>query len=317
MKTNCTYKYETLFGPVPSRRLGISLGVDLVPHKTCTLDCVYCECGSTNHLTVKRKEYVRVDQVKEELTNYLSSHPAIDHITFSGSGEPTLNDGIGDLLQFLNRDYPQYAVALLTNSTLLDQPIVRRQVMHADVVMASMDAVTPKPFRQVNRPHHALDLEAIINGLIAFRKMYLGQLMIEYFLVDGCNASLDELLVYKNRLTRIGADGVLLNTLDRPGTEAWVQPVEANRIKKISDFLEGAEIVKYETAQRKRRMQSQNLNIIERLVKTVKRRPCTATDVSQIIGLDIETVEALLDQLVASNILVMKQMKRGRFYMAT
>ena len=93
MKSDCTFKYKTLFGPVPSRRLGISLGVDLVRHKTCSLDCVYCECGATTHLTMKRKEYVSVDRVKNELVDYLSRDKKINFITFSGSGEPTLNDG--------------------------------------------------------------------------------------------------------------------------------------------------------------------------------------------------------------------------------
>ena len=152
MTTDCTFKYKTLFGPVPSRRLGISLGVDLVRHKTCSLDCVYCECGATTRLTTKRREYVSVDRVKEELAVYLSRHEKIDYITFSGSGEPTLNDGIGDVMHFLKSDYPQYKIALLTNSTLFDHSEVRRQIKDADVVMASLDAATKTRFRQVNRP---------------------------------------------------------------------------------------------------------------------------------------------------------------------
>jgi wyosine [tRNA(Phe)-imidazoG37] synthetase (radical SAM superfamily) len=153
MTTDCTFKYKALFGPVPSRRLGISLGVDLVHHKTCSLNCVYCECGATTHLTTKRKEYVSVDQVKSELVDYLSRNKTIDFITFSGSGEPTLNDGIGDVIHFLKSDYPQYNVALLTNSTLFHQLAVRRQIKDADVVMASLDAASEAQFRQVNRPH--------------------------------------------------------------------------------------------------------------------------------------------------------------------
>ncbi len=315
MSTDCTIKYKTLFGPVPSRRLGISLGVDLVCHKTCSLDCVYCECGATTHLTTKRKEYVAVDRVKDELVNFLSRDEKIDFITFSGSGEPTLNEGIGDVIQFLKTDYPQYKVALLTNSTLLDQPAVRRQVKDADVVMASMDAATEAQFRRVNRPHPYLDFDSINDGIAAFRKMFCGRLLMECFLVKDCNDSAQELLEIRTLLERIDADGVLLNTLDRPGTEAWVQPVGQKRLKEISDFLVGAEIVNYESTRPVRAMGHGDL--MARLVSTVRRRPYTAQDVSQIIGLDVETLQPVLDQLVASNQLAMKQMDRGLFYMAS
>ncbi len=314
MNTDSTFTYKTLFGPVPSRRLGISLGVDLVPHKTCSLDCVYCECGATNHLTVKRKEYVSVDRVKAELAAYLSQNEKIDHITFSGSGEPTLNEGIGDVIQFIKSDYPQYKVALLTNTTLFDQFAVRRQVKAADVVMASLDAATEAQFGRINRPHPKLDLNSIVDGVAAFRKIFSGRLLMEYFLVNGCNDSVEELIQIKRILKRIDADGVLLNTLDRPGTESWVKPVGSERLKDISVFLEGAEIVKYEIDQPE--MAIRHDDLMERLVSTVRRRPYTVRDVSQIIGIDVETVRPVLDQLVASNQLAKKQMDRGIFYMA-
>jgi wyosine [tRNA(Phe)-imidazoG37] synthetase (radical SAM superfamily) len=315
MTTDCTFKYKALFGPVPSRRLGISLGVDLVHHKTCSLNCVYCECGATTHLTTKRKEYVSVDQVKNELVDYLSRNKKIDFITFSGSGEPTLNDGIGDVIHFLKSDYPQYNVALLTNSTLFHQPAVRRQIKDADVVMASLDAASEAQFRQVNRPHPDLDLKEMINGIRAFRKTFSGRLLMEYFVVKGCNDSAEELVKLKKIIDSIHADGILINTLDRPGTESGIEPVGSNQLKDISDFLEGAEIVRYKPVQPEITVRHEDL--MARLVSTFRRRPYTARDVSQIIGLDVETVQPVLDQLVASNQLVMKQMDRGLFYMVS
>jgi wyosine [tRNA(Phe)-imidazoG37] synthetase (radical SAM superfamily) len=315
MNKDCTFKYKTLFGPVPSRRLGVSLGVDLVHHKTCSLDCVYCECGATTHLTTKRKEYVSVERVKDELAAYLSRHEKIDHITFSGSGEPTLNEGIGDVIRFLKTDYPRYKVALLTNSTLFDRPAVRRQVKDADVVMASLDAGTEPLFKQVNRPHPSLELTAIINGIGEFRKIFDGRLLMECFLVKGCNDTAEELMQLKTILKRIQADGILLNTLDRPGAEAWVRPVEPDWLKKISDFFEDAEIVTYSTAPHE--TATGHKDLLMRLVSTIRRRPYTAQDVSRIMGLDLETVQTALDQLVASNQLVVKRMERGRFYMAS
>lgn len=315
MNIDCTFPYKTIFGPVFSRRLGISLGVDLVRHKTCNMDCVYCECGATTHLTNKRKAYVPVDLVKAELTAYLSRNEKIDCITFSGSGEPTLNDGIGEIIRFLKSDYPQYKLALLTNSSLLDRPAVRQAVMDVDVVMASLDVATDESFKRVNRPHPILDLNAIIEGIAAFRKMCRGRLWIECLLVDGCNDSTSELVKLRTILGDIDAHGVILNTLDRPGTESWVQPVAAGKLKDISDFLEGAEIVKYGSAAPEKAIGHEDL--LARLIETVRRRPYTAQDVSLIMGLDVETVQSVLDQLVASKKLSIKRMNRGLFYVAS
>jgi wyosine [tRNA(Phe)-imidazoG37] synthetase (radical SAM superfamily) len=226
-----------------------------------------------------------------------------------------LNDGIGDVIHFLKSDYPQYNVALLTNSTLFHQPAVRRQIKDADVVMASLDAASEAQFRQVNRPHPDLDLKEMINGIRAFRKTFSGRLLMEYFVVKGCNDSAEELVKLKKIIDSIHADGILINTLDRPGTESGIEPVGSNQLKDISDFLEGAEIVRYKPVQPEITVRHEDL--MARLVSTFRRRPYTARDVSQIIGLDVETVQPVLDQLVASNQLVMKQMDRGLFYMVS
>ena len=118
-------EYSYIFGPVPSRRLGISLGVDLMPHKTCTLDCVYCECGKTTRLTMETKAYVPVDRIIDELSRFLSSYPDLDYITFSGSGEPTLHSGIEEIIHFIKKKFPAYKIALLTNGTLFFEPDIR------------------------------------------------------------------------------------------------------------------------------------------------------------------------------------------------
>ena len=271
MNIDCTLSYKTIFGPVYSSRLGISLGVDFVRHKTCNMDCVYCESGATTHLTNKRKAYVPVDLVKAELAAYLSRNEKIDYITFSGFGEPALNECIGDIIRFLKTDYPQYPLVLLTNSTLLDQYDVRREVRDVDVVMASLDVTTPRSFKHVNRPHPTLDLNAMIQGIAAFKKTWRGRLVIECFLVADCNDSKAELMKLRKILSDIDAHGVLLNTLDRPGTETWVQPVPPNRLKDISDFLEDAEIVKYGFVLPEKAVGHEDFLV--RLIETVRRRP--------------------------------------------
>ena len=162
--------YKYLFGPVPSRRLGISLGVDLVPRKVCSLDCVYCEVGKTTRRTLQRKEYIPVNKVKEELIDYFKNNPAPDYITFSGSGEPTLNICFGEILHFIKQKKPDIPVAVLTNGTLLNDKNVREALLDADIVMPSLDAATEYVFQKINRPPKSLTIEKHINGLIDFRK---------------------------------------------------------------------------------------------------------------------------------------------------
>ena len=163
--------YKYIFGPVPSRRLGISLGVDIIPHKTCSLNCVYCECGRTTNLTTKRGEYTPVELIWEELKDFLSGNPKLDFITFSGSGEPTLHTGIGEIVDFIKADYPQYKLALLTNSTLFSQGNVIEQVIDMDVIIASLDVATEKNFIRINRPYPGLDFKLSetnkVSGVVA------------------------------------------------------------------------------------------------------------------------------------------------------
>ncbi|MEE4166829.1 MAG: radical SAM protein, partial [Desulfocapsaceae bacterium] len=156
--------YTYLFGPVPSRRLGISLGVDLVVHKTCSFDCIYCECGATTNLTVDRREYVPFADVVKELDDYFSNHPDPDYITFSGSGEPCLNSRIGDVINYIRSQKPDIAIAVLTNGTLLHRADVRQELLGADLVMPSLDAASLSALQTVNRPHTSINLETYIGG---------------------------------------------------------------------------------------------------------------------------------------------------------
>ena len=145
--------YKYLFGPVPSRRLGMSLGIDLVPKKVCTLNCVYCEVGKTTKLTTNRMEYVKYDKIISELNQFMSNNPKIDYITFSGSGEPTLNSKIGEVLAYVKQNYPDVKTAILTCGALLSSPQLRSELLEADVVLPSLDAATQAVFNKINRPN--------------------------------------------------------------------------------------------------------------------------------------------------------------------
>jgi len=151
--------YKYLFGPVPSRRLGMSLGIDLIPKKVCSLDCVYCEVGKTTKLTNHRLEYIKYDKIVAELKQFMGNAPKIDYITFSGSGEPTLNSKIGEVLAFAKQNYPHVKTAVLTNGTLLSDKKLREELLLADVILPSLDAATPEVFQRINRPFSELSIE--------------------------------------------------------------------------------------------------------------------------------------------------------------
>ncbi|HSQ94347.1 MAG TPA: radical SAM protein, partial [Methanoregula sp.] len=186
-------RYSHLFGPVSSRRLGRSLGIDLVPFKTCTYDCVYCECGATTEASGQRQEFFPVGEVLKELSHFLSSSPTLDFITFSGSGEPTLSLSIGEVICFLKDRYPAYRVAVLTNGTLLTDPDVRKDLLKADVVLPTLSTVNETTFRRIHRTVPEIDVAGIIDGLERFRREYAGEIRLEVFIIPGLNTTDSEL----------------------------------------------------------------------------------------------------------------------------
>lgn len=307
-KLNSGYRY--VFGPVPSRRLGMSLGVDLLPEKTCTLDCIYCECGRTRNLTLDRKEYVPVEKVESELKDFLSQSPGLDFITFSGSGEPTLHKNIGDLIGFLKKDYSRYNVALLTNGTLLHDPEVRGQIADADLVKVSLDAGSAENFTSINRPHPDIELSEIIDGLISFRKIYSKKLWIEVFIVKGINDNDKELKKIKDILKLVRPDRIHLNTLDRPGTESWVEPVDERFLKGVAGYLCDATVINSPDASG----EMPGADFRQFIISTVKRRPCTAEDVSRILNINENDAKKHLDKLYDNGEIKKISMPRGIFY---
>jgi wyosine [tRNA(Phe)-imidazoG37] synthetase (radical SAM superfamily) len=304
--------YRYIFGPVPSRRLGLSLGVDLVPHKTCSLDCVYCECGRTNRLTTTPDAYVPLDSVKEELTEFLSTSPDLDFITFSGSGEPTLHSGIGEMAEFIKKNFPAYKLALLTNGTLLGREDIRRRLLAIDVVIVSVDGGRDDAFQRINRPHPDLSLIDIETGLVSFRKIFTNSLWVEVFLVPGCNTSREELASIRRMLERIHPDKVQVNTLDRPGTESWVAPLEEDELKKAASFLQDAELI---SSARSERFSGENDDLADRILAVVQRRPLTLEDISRMLGIETSEASRQIQKMAREKIVKSIEMPRGIFYM--
>lgn len=306
--------YKYLFGPVPSRRLGISLGIDLVPYKTCTLNCIYCECGKTTNLTLDRKEWVPTKNVIEELEHYLNNHTTPDTVTFSGSGEPTLHLGIGEILNYLNSRKDGYKTAILTNGTLFYDKQVREQILSADLVLPSLDAALNRAFKKINRPHPELKIEQIIEGLIAFRKEFSGLIYLEVFIVPGINDKQQDLLALKEAILKIKPDGVQLNTLDRPGAISTIRAATRSELKQILEFwqLPNAEIIAKPV---NRKMTGAYRNDIESaILETIARRPSTLEDLSEILNLHINEINKYLDVLEAQGKIKVTLQERGFFY---
>jgi wyosine [tRNA(Phe)-imidazoG37] synthetase (radical SAM superfamily) len=303
-----------LFGPVPSRRLGISLGVDIVPHKVCTLNCVYCEVGKTTNLTLKRREYVPIAEVIAELDSYLSQGPDLDYITFSGQGEPTLNSGLGEIISFLKAKYLRYKVAILTNGTLFWDKGLRAEVLPADVILPDLDAISELTFKKINRPHKDLKNEDIINGLIALRNEFQGKIYLEVFLVPGINDTPAEQKLLKKTLLQIAPDLVQLNSLDRPGTEAWVKPCSEDCLQDIARDLSPLNVEIVAKAQSRKKIQSFNQSIEKEILATIKRRPCTDQDLCAILNLHQNELNKYLSQMLNEDMIEALEMDRGVFF---
>ena len=300
-----------LFGPVPSRRLGVSLGVDLIPHKTCSLNCVYCECGKTTNLTLERREYVKTDRVINELNNYLSQGPPLDYITFAGSGEPTLHSRIGDIIAFLKENYANYPLCLLTNGTLFHDPYLRKEVSKLDLIIPSLDAASEKVFQAVNRPHKELSCSKMIEGLVELRKDFPGEMRLEVFIVPGLNDTAEELGAIKAAADRINPDSIQLGTLDRPGTEDWVEAATNEDLKRIASYLGRSEIIGEFRARQK--ILSFKESYSRLILQTLRRRPCTIEDLNAMLGIHPAEVQKYVNHLLEEGKIEVEKLERGQF----
>lgn len=306
--------YKHLFGPVPSRRLGMSLGVDLVPRKVCSFDCVYCEVGKTTLLTHERKEYILFEKIREELKHYFQENPDPDFITFSGSGEPTLNSRIGEVVRLVRQLRPGIPIAVLTNGSMLHDPDVRKALWDADVVLPSLDAATQDVFEKINRPAKGLTIASYIQGIVDFRKEFKGKMWLEIFILPGYNDSERELTALKKAIQRINPDSVQLNTLDRPGTIADLRGATREEMESIIRFwgLDGIEIIS--SAPERKKVQSYRTDAEAAIIDTIARRPCTIDDLSKILGMHVSEINKYLDVLEAEQKIEHKAGSRGIFY---
>jgi len=229
---------QFVFGPVPSRRLGQSLGIDPIPQKTCNWNCIYCQLGRSTPMTNERREYISCDAILAEVTEALHSHSIgeIDWVTFVGSGEPTLHSKLGEMIDRV-KSITSIPVAVITNGALSYLPEVRADLALADAVLPTLDAGSEDLYRKINRPWPELTFERLVSGLAAFRHEYTGKLWVEVMLIRGLNDSEQALRDIVSALERIQPDQVHLSLPVRPPAESWVQPADEEGLLRAQAIL--------------------------------------------------------------------------------
>ena len=302
-----------VFGPVASRRLGRSLGVDLVPYKTCTYDCIYCQLGRTTRKTLERSDYVPLEDVLSELDRKIAEGPPPDYVTLSGSGEPTLHSRLGEVVAGV-KERTTIPLAILTNGSLLGNPEVRRDLRQADVVIPSLDAGSEPLFRYVNRPHCDLRLKGVAEGLVRFREEFAGSIWLEVFLLGGVTALEAEVRQIAEIAGQCNPDRIHLNTVSRPPAEDYAMPVPPERMRALAAlFGDRAEVISPQPlapAAESREDRSEDVLAI------LRRRPCTIADLSRALALAPSQAVKCVEHLISRGIAVNTRWAGGERYLS-
>ncbi len=295
-------QYRFLFGPVRSRRLGRSLGIDLVPFKVCTFDCPYCQVGATVNKTLQRGEYVPVAEVLAEFDHWLAHDGQADSLTLAGAGEPTLHSRFGDVLREIGGRCSIRRV-LLSNGSLFHVPEVRKAALYSDVVKATLGAWDSRSFEAVHHPCAGLAFDVFLEGLKAMRKAFGGEYWLEVFLVAGINDADGDVERIARLAGEIGPDRIHLNTAVRPPHDRAIQPVSEERMRALAGrFTPVAEVIGGRAdapGDAPGFLGQGELN--DRLLALIRRHPCTAAEAASALGVDVGLVTAALESLVAGH----------------
>ena len=233
--------YKHVFGPVPSRRLGISLGVDLVVSKSCNLNCIFCECGATKKIQLERQRFKDMNEILEEISTVLKDIKP-DYITFSGSGEPTLSLDLGNISRAIKEDLKyQGKICLITNSLLLADENLMKELEYIDLIVPTLNTLTQDIFEKIVRPDYRTSVEEIRKGFINLNKSnYKGKIWIEIFILENINDSDKNFVDIANFLKseNIRYDKIQLNTIDRVGAERDLKAISFEKISRAKKILE-------------------------------------------------------------------------------
>ncbi len=296
-----------VYGPVPSRRLGRSLGIDLIPFKICSYDCLYCQLGRTTHRTLERRPYVPVDGIPGQVAEALAAGASPDWIALAGSGEPTLHDGIGSVIRAIGgvTDVP---VAVITNGSLLWRPDVRADLARARLVIPSLDAGSERTFRRVNRPAPDLPFDRMVEGLVAFSRGFEGAIWLEVLLVGGVTDTEDEVRAIARIAERIRLAKVQVGTVERPPGGRGARGVPRERLAELAGlFSLPTEVI---APREEAGNSSGRIPDAEGILSLLARRPCTVRGIADGLGLHPNDVLKHLDDLVARG--AVRPRRRGR-----
>lgn len=300
---------SVVYGPVPSRRLGRSLGIDLVPFKTCTYDCIYCQLGRTTHKTVRRGHWIDPEPAVAQVRDRLDSNP--DVIAVAGSGEPTLNNGLGEVIAGIKAltDVP---VAVITNGSLLGRSSVQQDLARADVVLPSLDAADAASWKAVNRPHPNLSFDGFVDGMAAFRQGFAGQIWLEVLLLDGLTGTREHVERLASLAARTSPDRVQLNTVVRPPAEMTARPVTEGRLEAYAAlFTPRAEVIAGAPA-----LQADQETTAADVLRLISRRPCTVADTAAGLGIHQSAALKALTVLFERGEAQRRDHEGGCFYVA-
>ncbi len=289
--------FRHVYGPVPSKRLRRSLGLDLVPYKTCTYNCLYCQLGRTAKTTLERKEYVPAADILHELKRKLAAGGKPDYISLAGSGEPALNSGAGRLIDSI-KDLTDIPVAVFTNGSLLWMDEVAEALMRADVVLPSLDAADEALFQRVNRPHGGISFARMADGLTGFTKRFGGEVWLEVFLLAGITGMPPEAQKLAALAKRIGPARVQLNTVTRPAADASALPVSLENMRALKKYFPGkVDIISEKNAESGPAGFSAAED--EEILALLRRRPCAAAGVAAGLGIPANDALKRLERLAA------------------
>lgn len=301
-----------VFGPVPSRRLGLSLGIDLIPAKTCTYDCLYCQVGRTTCKTLETKPFVPVREVLEELEHRLEKTRP-DTITLAGSGEPTLHSQIDKVIALI-KGMTDIKVALLTNGSLLGKEEIRNRILDVDIILPTISTGFEETFRAIHRPHTDLNLSMVIEGLRNLRQTYKGRIFMEVVLLSGFNDSDKEIEGIQGAIDEISPDKIQLNTVVRPPADSRAVSLDTQGLESIKDILgEKTEII----ADVPSKQQTGEYDFLDGAVlEMIKRRPVRSVDIANILNMTLDEVEGLIKGLIIKGY-VREQEHSGEIFYVT
>ncbi len=314
-------KYNYVFGVVASRRLGLSLGIDLVPKKYCSLDCVYCEAGATTNLSLERRAFVKAEDVIAELKEVFADDSVkFDYITFSGAGEPTLNSEIGKIVRFIKDEYPQFKLCLLTNALGFGDKELLDEIRDVDLCIPSLDASNDEEFQKINRPVSTLKFDDFVKNLISYTQIASARIILELFIVPTINDSDESIERFCQIIKQMKVEKVQLNSLDRPGTCDWVKPSNKENTMRFIEALEKfvpVEAVgpfKYKSVSLCSSIEMTNLQ--QNIINLIRRRPATMADLILATNCDAKMLNSALQGLLQAGLVNSERCERGEFYSA-